>query len=289
MKRRSFLATLALPLHAQSILKLQTGFVFIEGPAFNKQGDLYFSDVGEERIYCLERGQLRVVRNSSNLANGLAFDKRGRLIVCERGRLTRTEANGRFTILADSSQGKGLHWPNDVVVAADSSIYFTDLKQKNEWANPAKTGINAIYHWSERNGLSLFANDCESPNGITLSPKQDRLYVSDTTAREIKVYDLTAKGQQKGMRFTATSKSGGPDGIKTDSTGNLWVCEDEGLIVFNPLGERLTTIEIPESPSNCAFTPNGATLVVTAKTSIYELKLIRLPNTHSPNLNSNPD
>ncbi len=277
MKRRSFLATFAMPLQAQSIRRLQTGFVFTEGPTFNKQGDLYFSDVGEERIYCLSKGQIRVVRNSSNLANGLAFDKRGRLIVCERGRLTRTEADGRISILADNFEDKGLHWPNDVVVAADSSIYFTDLKQKNEWANPAKTGVNAIYCWSERNGLTLFARDCESPNGITLSPKQDRLYVGDTTAREIKVYDLTTKGQQKGKRFSTTSTTGGPDGIKTDRAGNVYVCEDEGIIVFNPAGQRLTTIAVPESPSNCAFTLSEAELIVTAKTSIYELQLSGFP------------
>lgn len=277
MKRRSFLATIAIPLYSQSVRKLQTGFVFTEGPAFNKQGDCYFSDVGEERIYCLSKGQIRVVRNSSNLANGLAFDKRRRLIVCERGRLTRTEPNGRLTILADTFNGKGLHWPNDVVVAADSSIYFTDLKQKSEWANPAKTGINAIYRWSERNGLTLLGSDCESPNGITLSPIQDRLYVSDTTAREIKVYDLTENGKPKGKRFATTSKTGGPDGVKTDKAGNVWVCEDEGLIAFNPNGQRLTTIAIPESRSNCAFSPNGSTLVVTAKTSIYELNLDQLP------------
>lgn len=206
----------------------------------------------------------------------MAFDKRGRLIACERGRLTRTESDGRLTILADSFDGRGLNWPNDVVVAADSSIYFTDLKQKNEWANPDKTGINAIYVWSGKKGLSLFADDCESPNGITLSPKQERLYVSDTTAREITIYDLPAKAKQKGKRFATTSTSGGPDGIKTDASGNLWVCEDEGLIVFNPNGQRLTTIAIPDSPSNCTFTENGTSLMVTAKKSIYELRVPKI-------------
>ncbi len=251
--------------------KLHGGFVFTEGPVCNERGDLYFSDVGEERIYCLSGGSLRVVRNSSNLANGLAFDRQHRLLVCERGRLTRTEPDGRISILAESYAGKGLHWPNDLVVLPDGSVYFTDLKQKNEWANPAKTGINAVYRWSKQSGLSLFARDCQEPNGITLSPQGNSLYVSDTAARSVVAYGLNAKGTQEGRVFAQTSQSGGPDGLKTDELGNVWVCEDEGIVVFSPSGERLMVAPIPETPSNCAFTRTGAALYVTAKTSIYQL------------------
>ena len=138
------------------VRKLRDGFVFTEGPVCSHRGDLYFSDVGEERIYCLSGPRLRVVRNSSNLANGLAFDRKGRLVVCERGRLTRTERDGRITILAESYAGKGSHWPNDAVVRSDGSIYFTDLKQKSEWANPAKTGTNAVPLVAKWRGQRLF-------------------------------------------------------------------------------------------------------------------------------------
>ncbi len=251
--------------------KLKGGFVFTEGPVCNKQGDLYFSDVGEERIYCLSGGNLRVVRNSSNLANGLAFDRRGRLVVCERGRLTRTEPDGRITILAESYDGKGLHWPNDLTMLPDGSIYFTDLKQKSEWANPAKTGMNAVYRWSEQSGLSIFSRDCQEPNGIAFYPQGNQLYVSDTAGKCLKVYRVGDKGTQEGRVFAQTSQSGGPDGVKIDDLGNVWLCEDEGLVVFSPSGKRLMGVPIPETPSNCAFARTGTVLYVTARTSIYQL------------------
>ena len=80
------------------------------------------------------------------------------------------------------------------------------------------------------------------------------------------MYDLTAlKGSTKGRVFATTSQSGGPDGLKCDSAGNVWVCEDEGLLVFNPKGQRRTTVVLPESPSNCAFAHQGSTLFVNAK------------------------
>jgi gluconolactonase len=282
MTRRSIVSVFVASLGAQTappaLRKVRSGFVFTDGPVCDRKGNLYFSDVGEERIYCLSQNQLRVVRNSSNLSNGLGLDAQGRLIVCERGRLTRTDSDGRLTILADNFDGKGLHWPNDLVVCSDSSIYFTDLKQKNEWANPAKTGMNAVYHWSPRLGLTLFSSDCQSPNGVTLSPRQDRLYVSDTAAREIRVYDPIAKSGHSGKVLASTSIKGAPDGVKTDVSGNVWVCEEEGLVVFNPNGIRLAAIPVPETPSNYCFTADGATLFITARTSIYELKVPNFPN-----------
>ncbi|HNY40776.1 MAG TPA: SMP-30/gluconolactonase/LRE family protein, partial [Bryobacteraceae bacterium] len=243
----------------EEVRKLAGGFIFTEGPVCNAQGDLYFSDVGAERIYCLSKGVLRVVRNSSNLANGLAFDPEGRLIVCERGRLTRTDADGRFAILAESHEGKGLHCPNDLVVRSDGAVFFTDLKQKNEWANPAKTGRSAVYNWVAGRGVSLFADDCREPNGVALSPREDLLYVSDTASRCIREYALGSSGIQKGRILAKTSDSGGPDGLETDAAGNIWVCESEGVVLLDTGGKRLGVIQLPESPSNCAFCPSKST------------------------------
>jgi gluconolactonase len=118
--------------------------------------------------------------------------------VCERGRLTRTEHDGRIAILADSFDGKGLHWPNDVVVRSDGTIFFTDLKQKTEWANPAKTNRNAVYALSTDNRLTLSSTECETPNGIALSLKQDILYVADTERGNIRKYELNGEGTRSG-------------------------------------------------------------------------------------------
>ena len=123
--------------------------------------------------------------------------------------------------------------------------------------------------WSQNGGVSVFSQDCQEPNGIALSPREDLLYVSDTAGRCVRVYD--AKGTQAGRVFARTSDSGGPDGVKTDAMGRVWVCEEEGVLVFAPTGQRLLTVRVPESPSNCAFSRTGAVLFITAKTSVYEL------------------
>lgn len=277
MTRRRILKTIfaapsfLLAQRPSQVQKVHGGFHSTDGPICNKNGDLYFSDVAEERIYCLSKGELRVIRNSSNLANGLAFDRQGRLVVCERGRITRSEVDGKLTIVADNFAGKGLHWPNDLVVRSDGSIFFTDLKQKNEWANPAKTGFNAVYRWSPDRKLTLVSRDCQAPNGIALSPKEDLLYVCDTTERAVWVYELDAEGARNRRSFVKTSEKGGPDGMKIDSSGNVWICEDEGIKVFSPRAEHLRTIPVPETPSNCVFSNDGCTLFVTARTSIYSL------------------
>jgi len=261
MTRRRLLAAL---MSLREPRRLCGGFVFTEGPACAANGDLYFSDVGAERIYCRSQdGVLRVVRNSSNVANGLALDARGRLLVCERGRLTRTDADGRITILADTFEDKGLNDPNDLAVRSDGTIFFSDLRSKTAWANPAKTGFSAVYELSPRGVLTVFSRICKSPNGVALSPDEKQLYVADTDAGEVRLLP-------SGGVFTRVT---GPDGLKTDSAGNVWVCGAPGVVVLDAHGTLLRSIPIPESSSNCAFSRDGRALYVTARTSVYEISL----------------
>jgi gluconolactonase len=261
MTRRRLLAAL---MSLREPRRLCGGFVFTEGPACAANGDLYFSDVGAERIYCRSQdGVLRVVRNSSNVANGLAFDARGRLLVCERGRLTRTDADGRITILADTFEDKGLNDPNDLAVRSDGTIFFSDLRSKTAWANPAKTDFSALYQLSPNGVLAVVSRALATPNGVALSPDEKRLYVADTAAGEIRLLP-------SGELFARVAS---PDGLKTDSFGNVWACAAPGLVVFDSRGALLRTIPLPESPSSCAFSRDGRALYVTARTSVYEISL----------------
>ncbi|HWR52457.1 MAG TPA: SMP-30/gluconolactonase/LRE family protein [Bryobacteraceae bacterium] len=109
----------------------------------------------------------------------MALDSRNRLLVCERGRLTRTEADGKLTILVDSFEGKGLHSPHDVAVRSDRTVFFTDLKPEKEWANPAKVGFSGVYELRSTGEMFLFPREYAGPNGIALSPDEDRLYVAE--------------------------------------------------------------------------------------------------------------
>src|SRR5690242_3360949 len=101
--------------------KVAGGFRFAEGPVFSRRGYLLFSDIPASRIMKWEKGAVTVFRENSNGSNGLTFDHQGRLLACERNRVTRTEKDGAITVLAE---GKG---PNDIVYAIDGSIYFSDL------------------------------------------------------------------------------------------------------------------------------------------------------------------
>src|ERR1035437_4005748 len=127
------------------IEKLVDGMMATEGPTFSRAGFLLFSDIPARRIMKWEDGQITAFRTDSNRANGLTFDHLGRLLACEVGRVTRTEHDGRITVLADQFEGKGLNIPNDLVYAIDGSIYFSDLRFRNPPPNPARTDFSALY------------------------------------------------------------------------------------------------------------------------------------------------
>src|SRR5450432_1250437 len=112
------------------------GEQFAEGPVYSRRAYLLICDIPAMRIMKLEQGQLSVFRVSGASATGLTFDHQGRLLVCETGRVTRTEKDGAITVLAASYQGKKLNTPNDLVYAIDGSIYFTDLRHRNAVADP---------------------------------------------------------------------------------------------------------------------------------------------------------
>ncbi len=155
---------MALPLDPTAELKqIATGFALAEGPVFSRRGYLLFTDIRNQKIHKWERGQLTVFRENSNKANGLTFDHQGRLLTAEGGgRVTRTEKNGAITVLAQD----GLQGPNDVVYAIDGSIYFSDLPKGR-------------VHQITRQGQVRVVAESAGPNGVALSPNQQRLYIAD--------------------------------------------------------------------------------------------------------------
>jgi gluconolactonase len=253
--------------------KIAGGFAFTEGPVFSRLGYLLFSDIPAERIIKWSRGRVTVYRENSNRANGLTFDHQGRLLACENGRVTRTEKDGRITVLADTYERKNLNRPNDLVYSIDGSIYFTDLRPRNA-ADAAKTDFSAVYQITRGGVLRAVSRDCERPNGVALAPNQQKLYVADSSRRNLRVYEIAADGALKGGRIFAELKSdlsGGPDGLKTDEGGNVWVAGPGGIWVFDSHGKHLGTITTPERPSNCGWGDRFRSLYITARTSVYRL------------------
>jgi sugar lactone lactonase YvrE len=241
--------------------KIAGGFKFTEGPVFSRRGYLLFSDIPNNKIMKWERGELSTYRENSNSANGLTFDHQGRLLTCEKGRVTRTEKDGKITVLAD-----GVNGPNDLVYAIDGSVYFTDL--------PA--GI--VYQITRKGEVRPAAKNCPRPNGVALSPNQQKLYVADVGESNVWVFDVNGDGSLKNGRvFTAGLRA---DGIKTSETGHLWAATKGAIAIADPEGKQIGQIAIPEGPSNLAWAEGFRGLFVTARTSVYRLPT-KVPGTRT--------
>lgn len=235
--------------------KVVSGFQFTEGPVFNRNGYLLFSDIPANRIMRWQAGAVTPFRENSNGANGLTFDHQGRLLVCEKDRVTRTEKDGSITVLAGSLKG-----PNDVVYAIDGSVYFTVMGDQP-----------AVYQVTRAGQARVVTRECAKPNGVALAPNQQKLFIADSGQRNVRVFDIDDDGSlKKGRVFSELS--GAPDGLKTDESGNVWVAGPGGIWVFDREGKHLGTIATPEAPSNCAWGSGFRNLYVTARTSVYSIE-----------------
>jgi gluconolactonase len=259
--------------------KLSSGLKFTEGPVWNPKGFLLFSDIPADIIYkWTTNGQVSVFRQTAGNPNGNTLDREGQLITAQHNRqLTRTEKNGKITILAERYQGKRLNSPNDVVVKLDGSIYFTDppygIKKEQE-----ELGFYGVYRWEPNGKLTLLNKEMVRPNGIAFSPDEKKLYVSDSEKLHILVFDVKEDGTLANSKVFAElpgpSDKGVPDGMKVDVKGNLYSSGSGGVWIFSPTGQLLGKITVPESVTNLAWgNKDYKTLYITAGKSIYRIPL----------------
>jgi gluconolactonase len=180
--------------------------------------------------------------------------------------------------LADEFEGKPLNSPNDVVVKSDGAIYFTDPPYGRKGENTVQR-VQGVYRLPANGGrLSLVADDFVRPNGLAFSPDEKKLYIGDSSKRRhIRVFDVNTDGSLSGGKVFAELNStapGAPDGMKLDVQGNIYCAGPGGVWVFNENGEHLGTILTREVPANCAWgDPDFRTLYITARTSIYKVRL----------------
>jgi gluconolactonase len=257
-----------------SVERLYTGCRWAEGPAWFGDGRyLLWSDIPNNRIlrWDEETGAVSNFRKPSNNANGNTRDRDGRLVTCEHDarRVTRTEYDGSITVLADTYNGKRLNSPNDVVVASDGSIWFTDpmfgILGYYEGHKAESENKPAVYRLDVRSGeLAVMADDIAGPNGLAFSPDEKTLYVVASRAapnRTILAYDVTAGGTrlEKGRVLIDAGPGGSPDGFRVDVDGNLWCGwgmgndELDGVRVFNAQGQPIGHITLPERCANLCF------------------------------------
>lgn len=280
---------LVLPLAA--VERIAGGSRWAEGPAWVGDGRyLLWSDVPNDRLMRWDEisGETHVYRHASNHANGNTRDRQGRLVTCEHlgRRVTRTEHDGRVTVLAERYQGKRLNSPNDVVVKSDGSIWFTDPPfgivgfyqgEKAEQELPAN-----VYRLDPESGeLEVMAADVQGPNGLAFSPDERRLYVVESRARprNLLVFDVEPDGRTlSGRRVLFDAQDGTPDGFRVDVEGNLWcgwgmgTPELDGVRVFSPEGKLIGRIALPERCANLCFGGKHRNrLFMASCTSIYSL------------------
>lgn len=261
---------------AIGIVKVSGGHEFTEGPVWSPRGTLLFSDIPANKIWELGR-EKKVFRSPSGNANGLTFDRQGRLIACEHGtrRVTRTEKDGSITVLAERYRGKRLNSPNDVVVRSDGSIYFTDPTYGIS-PDQQELDFQGVYRIKPDGELELLVKDFKMPNGLCFSPDEKKLYIADSSElRHIRVFDVARDGSLSGGKvFAKITEPGAPDGMKTDRNGCLYVAGPGGVWVFNSRGKHGKTIKVPETPANLAWGGTvGKTLYVTARTSVYKVRM----------------
>ena len=268
-----------------------TTVAFTEGPAQGPDGLVYFTDVTNNRIlrFHPETRKHEVFRADSNGSNGLLFDSQGRMIACERSRLTRTDMKtGKVEVIAAGFEGKPFNGPNDVTVDSKGRLYFTDPASE-------PTGVPAVYRFDPDGKLAriLTAPDTEWPNGIVVSPDDKTLYLIEAHkvqggTRAIRAYDLSPEGAVSNRRVLYDFYPGrSADGMAIDQQGNLYAAAGLhrrrgthetldtkcGVHVISPRGKLLRFIPIPEDTiTNTAFGgPDMRTLYITAGKTLFQI------------------
>ena len=217
-------------------------------------------------------------RDPSEMANGNTYDQSGRIISCLHGtsQVVRDDGNSVVTI-ASHFEGKELNSPNDVVVAKDGSIYFTDPTYgrmgQHGIERELQLDFRGVYRISPNGDLALLASDFNQPNGLTLDLNESRLYVADTSNRHVRVFQLDQGTLSGGEIFC---ESPAPDGLKIDSLGNLYAGGPGGVHVYHHDGG--THLGVIETPAFCAnFAWGGSdyqTLFMTASTTLFKIRVL---------------
>jgi len=252
------------------------GLARTEGPVW-MDGGLDFSDLGLDRLLAWSPGSGLVTLREGSVPNGNALDAAGRLITCRHGArdVVRTERDGSLTVLAQRHLGRRLNSPNDLCVAADGAIWFTDPPYGLKGRQCEQAG-SFVYRLAEGAAEpEAVVTDLDRPNGICFSPDGRVLYVAESgPTPAILAWDVGAGGALSGRRRFADPAPAVPDGMRCDAQGRLWCATTEGVRVYLPDGRPGGAFQIGEEPRNLAFGgPEGRTLFVTAGGSVYALEL----------------
>jgi len=271
--------------------KLANGAVHSEGVVyFHEDDSVVWSDAHGNRLLRWSASDgVSVLRDPSDYQSGNYRDLEGRLVACSSGAraIIRREHDGQWKVLVDRYQGNRLNSPNDLVVKRDGTIWFTDppygLTEPNQgYGGKQEQDGCFVYRFDPATGeINAVVTDRERPNGLTFSPDERFLYVSDTSAfniphgdHDIRVYDVVDGRRVTNSRVFAVIEPGQPDGMRVDEHGNIFTSSEDSVQVYAPDGTRLGKILVPEISANLTFGgPGRDRLFITAGKSLYAIDL----------------
>jgi gluconolactonase len=257
--------------------KVAEGFRFTEGPAVDKEGNVYFTDQPNDRIWKWSLdGTVSIFLENAGRANGLYFDDAGNLLSCSdlENEIWRIAPDGKSTVLLTDYEGKKLNGPNDLWVHPGGGIYFTDpLYKRDYWTrNPEmQQDGQHLYYMSPDGKVTRVDSELEQPNGIIGSPDGKLLYVADIRAGKTYRYEIAPDGLLKNKQLFASM---GSDGMTMDEQGNIYLT-GRGVTVFNPAGEQIEHIPVEAgwTANACFGGKDMKTLFITASEYLYTLQM----------------
>ncbi|WP_219535046.1 SMP-30/gluconolactonase/LRE family protein [Nonomuraea guangzhouensis] len=266
--------------------RIYTGTRWAEGPVYFPAGRfLVWSDIPNDRMLRWDEmtGVVGPFRQPAGYVNGNTLDGQGRLISCEHGarRVTRTEADGSITVIADRWQGKRLNSPNDAVVRSDGSIWFTDpaygidSDYEGHRADPEIDGCH-VYRVDPVTGeVARVADDFDRPNGLAFSLDESRLYIADTRRTHIRLFDVHDNGTLSGGKVFAQGTDGDTfDGMRLDDKGRVWAAAGKAVLCYDPDGTLIGRLHLPDSIANLVFGGlKRNRMFIAASTSLYSVML----------------
>jgi len=259
---------------------------WLEGPVYVPAGRyLLFSDIPNDRVLRWDEtdGSVSTFLSPSRNANGHTLDREGRVVACEHlsRSVTRTEHDGSLTVIADRFQGKRLNSPNDVVVAADGAVWFTDPTYgiANDYEGEraeSEIGSHNVYRVAPSGDVRAVLTDFVQPNGLAFSSSGAVLYVVDSGSKpgRIVAFDVVDGAGLARPRLVSECPCGVYDGLRIDRHGNIWAAAGDGVHCLAPDGRLLGKILLPEVAANVCFGGRHANrLFICATRSLHAVYL----------------
>jgi len=258
------------------VTKAGGGYKFTEGPSVAPDGRVFFTDQPNDKIDVWnENGTITTFMQPCDRSNGMYFNKKGELVACAdlHNRLVAITMDKQMRTLAENFNGQPLNAPNDLWIAPNGGIYFSDPYYRRDYWEKGRTelqDLRGVYYLNPEGKVTRVIADYKQPNGLIGTPDGKTLYVSDINDGKIWKYDIQADGSLANKTFFAPE---GSDGMTIDNQGNVYL-SNKTVSVFDKTGKKIAAIEVPEMPSNLCFGGKKRNILfITARTSVYTLKM----------------